>query len=108
MCVYVYITAFLFQKGSAESNDPDQPQRQHRVSRHSPWPVRRGGWWRRIYGHSLSLALAAMFVLSFGLHAWSSTELENDERRRSGQNEVSVCEHLHGSRLWVESRQNWQ
>src|SRR5918994_1375563 len=50
MASYVVLTAFLIQKGSKESKDPDnddkdvdqQPEPRPNV----PWPVRRGGLWR--------------------------------------------------------------
>jgi len=108
MFVYVYITAFLFQKGSAESNDPDKPREKAPVTARSPWPVRRGGWIRRIYSHSLSLSLALLFLATFLVHSWSSTKLENEERRSKGKAEVSLWDHLHSDKLWFESFQNWQ
>jgi hypothetical protein len=108
MFVYVYITAFLFQKGSAESNDPDQPEETRPVTTDSPWPVRKGGLWRALYAHSLSLAFAALFLLSFGLHAIGSTRLENEERARRGEAPVSLGRHFAGSKFWFESFQNWQ
>ncbi|MGH2393053.1 MAG: DUF6766 family protein, partial [Candidatus Limnocylindria bacterium] len=50
MGVYVLLTAWLVQKGSAESKpadgDPrlDADPREHRDDPDAPWPVRRGGW----------------------------------------------------------------
>jgi hypothetical protein len=108
MFIYVYITAFLFQKGSAESNDPDKPLEKEPVTSRSPWAVRRGGWIRKIYSHSLSLSLALLFFVTFFVHSWSSTKLENEERRSNGKAEVSLWEHLHSDQLWFESFQNWQ
>ncbi len=108
MFVYVYITAFLFQKGSAESNDPDQPEETRPVTADSPWPVKKGGIWRGIYAHSLSLAFALLFLISFTIHVASSTKLENEERTRRGQEPLSVGQHLVGSKFWFESFQNWQ
>jgi uncharacterized protein DUF6766 len=108
MFIYVYITAFLFQKGSAESNDPDKPQEIRKATAHSPWPVRWGGWWKKIYAHSLSLTLAGLFLVSFVVHCQSSTKLENEERLRTGLASASVWEHLHSAQFWFESFQNWQ
>src|SRR5688500_15167747 len=48
MSAYVWLTIFLFQKGSSESKDPDQKSPQDedpRTQKHkpdAPWPVRRG------------------------------------------------------------------
>ena len=59
MFAYVILTAFLFQKGSAESKDPDKPEavdrdpRQARNKKDAPWPVRRGGVVLKLYENSL-------------------------------------------------------
>ncbi|MFT3867541.1 MAG: hypothetical protein QM715_03475 [Nibricoccus sp.] len=106
--VYVYITAFLFQKGSAESNDPDKPREQHRITPDSPWPARKGGLWLKLYSHSLSLAFALLFFGSFWLHLCGSVRLENEERARLGLAAISLKEHLGGAKFWFESFQNWQ
>ena len=108
MFVYVCITAFLFQKGSAESNDPDEPREDIHVAPDSPWPVRKGGLWLKLYSHSLSLSLALLFLISFWLHACGSVRLENEERARLGQAPLSLTEHLAGAKFWFESFQNWQ
>ena len=108
MFIYVYITAFLFQKGSAESNDPDKPREKESVTSRSPWPVKRGGWIKKIYSHSLSLSLALLFFVTFFVHSWSSTKLENEDRLRKGKAQVSLWEHMHSDQLWFESFQNWQ
>ena len=109
MFIYIWVTSFLFQKGSAESNDPDAPEEPPRpVTEDSPLPVKKGGVWRTIYGHSLSLAFAVLFLGTFVLHAVSSTRLENEERARIGEAPASLGEHLAGSKFWFESFQNWQ
>ena len=49
MAVYVLLTVFLVQKGSAESKKPDEPNPEeeapesHRRDPDAPWPVHRGG-----------------------------------------------------------------
>src|SRR5215213_3321467 len=50
MAMFVVLTAMLYQKGSAESKDPDEEEdpvdEDPRLRRHdptAPWPVRRGG-----------------------------------------------------------------
>ncbi|HEY8995499.1 MAG TPA: DUF6766 family protein [Lacunisphaera sp.] len=108
MFLYVFITAFLFQRGSAESNDPDEPEEKRPVTKASPWPVRKGGWVRALYNHSLSLAFAVLFLASFWTHAVSSARLENEERARQGKPAVTFAEHIAGAKFWFESFQNWQ
>jgi len=108
MLIYVTITAFLYQRGSAESNDPDKPIPSRKVTARSPWPVRKGGAWARIYAHSLSLAFGLFFLVAFALHMRASTDLENEERARRGQTPLSVAEYLQGPKFWFQSFQNWQ
>ena len=75
MSVYVVLTVFLFQRGSSESKDPNQPDPadedplKHRNDPKAPWPVRHGGLVLALYKNSLSIALFGLFVLSFLLHA---------------------------------------
>jgi hypothetical protein len=111
MFVYVAATAFLYQKGSAESKDP-RKRHEHKSSRavnkDSPWPARRGGWLLRIYEHSLSLAFLVLFGIALILHALGGHRLFNEERLRDGESAVSLREYATSSRFWFESFQNWQ
>lgn len=111
MGLFVTLTVFLYQKGSAESNDPDNPggeKESRRVDRRSPWPVRKGGLWLRLYRHSLSLALLLFFVVSFAGHAWSGAKLENEERAFRGEAPQATWQFMGSSQFWFQSFQNWQ
>lgn len=109
MFVYVALTVFLFQKGSAESNDPDAPAtKEPPLTKRSPWAARRGGWVRKVYSHSLSLAFLTLFLVSFFLHAVSGARLRNEEEMARGQPPQTTGEYLQTSRFWFESFQNWQ
>ncbi len=63
MAAYVLATVFCFQRGSAESKDPDSREevdedpRQHQHEPQAPGPVRKGGLALTLYAHSLSTAL---------------------------------------------------
>jgi len=110
---YVLFTVFLYQRGSAESKSPDEPEevdRDPRLSRKSdaPGPVKAGGWRLRIYENSLSLAFLALFLLSFILHAMGGVAAYNDDQRLRGAPEVSIWEFLTHARFWFQSLQNWQ
>src|SRR5688500_9650671 len=54
---YVFLTVFLYQRGSAESKDPHKPEpvdedpRAHRDDPEAPGPVRRGGVWLTLYNY---------------------------------------------------------
>ena len=110
MFVYVWATSFLYQRGSAESKDPDETEKSppRPVAADSPWPVRRGGAWRALYAHSLSLAFALLFLVSFWLHLLGSARVENEEKARRGEPPATTLEHFGSSRFWFESFQNWQ
>lgn len=114
MSAYVMLTAVLFQRGSAESKDPDEnaSQDEDPASRSgqadAPWAVRSGGWTRALYSYSLGIALALLFVASFILHLRYSAMAENAEAAMHGQPAQSVVEHLASAQFWFESFQNWQ
>lgn len=110
MFVFVLATAFLYQKGSAESKDP-RKKHTHRAAKarsDSPWPVRRGGWILRLYEHSLSGALLGLFLIAFGWHAQAGLRLCNEQRIQDGETVLSLRDYLGSSRFWFESFQNWQ
>lgn len=115
MFAFVILTASLYQKGSAESRDPDkdEPVDKHptgsRARKDAPWPVRKGGIALRLYENSLSLAFLFLFLLSFMLHAVSGAREYNQDQLGHGKAEqVTAIEYLGTSRFWFESFQNWQ
>src|SRR5215204_3709866 len=71
MGMFVVLTACLYQKGSAESKDPDEEHdpvdHDPRLSRHdpaAPWPVRKGGLALWLYSNSLSIVFLVLFLAS--------------------------------------------
>jgi len=109
MGMYVLLTVSLRQRGSAESRPLDPAQEQNRVEPGpTPWPVRRGGAWKIIYGHSLAIAFGLLFLASFTLHALGSWRAEQAEQRLQGLPVPGFLEHLASSTFWFESMQNWQ
>ena len=114
MATYVILTVFLFQRGSAESKDPDtadevdEDPRTHQHDPAVPGPVRKGGLARTVYQHSLATALFLLFLLSFVGHALSGATHYNDEQHAHNQPTVSVLQYVGTSRFWFESFQNWQ
>lgn len=116
MAAFVLLTARLYQRGSAESRPlpeeegqpgsdqappPTPPEQQ-------PWPVRRGGWVRELYSHSLSLTLGGLFVLSFVIHLLGGAAEYNTEQALHGSEPVSVLAFLFSAEFWSQSFQNWQ
>jgi hypothetical protein len=114
MAAYVLLTVFLFQRGSSESKSPnkeqpvDQDPRLEKDKSNAPWPVRRGGWVLRIYEHSLGIAFALLFLMSFALHAIGGAEAYNQERLLHGAVPIGIVEYVASARFWFESLQNWQ
>jgi hypothetical protein len=115
MFAFIALTAFLFQKGSAESkklNEPeplDRDPRKSRNKKNAPWPVRKGGVVLTLYENSLSLAFLLLFLMSFTLHAIGGAEEYNKSQREHGSGEVvSTLAYIGTSRFWFESFQNWQ
>jgi hypothetical protein len=107
MGVYVMMTVFLYQQGSAESkkiNEPEEVDRTPLGHSDAPWPVRKGGIALLIYQNSLSLAFILLFLLSFFLHAYGTMKNINEE---DGKN-ISYWQTFLENRFWFESFQNWQ
>jgi hypothetical protein len=112
MGVFVLLTSFLYQRGSAESKDPDRPSpvdREPDPQRpDAPWPVRRGGMAMTLYSHSLSLMFFFLFLVSLAFHAVGGAGDYNEEQAVHGDPEVTAWGYLATSRFWFESLQNWQ
>ena len=113
MSAYVVLTAFLFQKGSAESEDPDAPSRDGPLSAmdrntRAPAAVRKGPVVRWTYAHSLGIALLILFGASFILHWLFSARLAAEEAALHGAAAKSYGQYLTSPQLWFESFQNWQ
>lgn len=108
---FVLLTRFLYQKGSAESLDPDAPKE---VSPPPPpdkipLPARKGGILLKLYEHSLSITFFLLFILSIALHALGGLGEYNEEQIEHGQKALSsVWSYLGTSSFWFESLQNWQ
>ncbi|WP_345234699.1 DUF6766 family protein [Hymenobacter saemangeumensis] len=112
MGLYVLLTVWLRQKGSAESKKLYEPEevddkpRPHKKD--APWPVRVGGLALALYKHSLSLAFFGLFFVSLWLHAKGGAEVYSLEQVQHGKAAVGIWEYMGTSRFWFESLQNWQ
>ena len=113
MSAFVVLTTFLFQRGSSESEDPDTPPRDGRLSalrlkRNSPVALRKGPAARWLYAHSLGIALLILFIVSFTLHWLFSARQAADEAALHGEAAETFGQYLTSAQLWFESFQNWQ
>jgi hypothetical protein len=114
MASYVVLTAWLFQRGSAESKPLDEPAPQDADPANgskdpkAPWPVRRGGIALAIYQYSLSIAFVILFLASFVLHAITGAQAYNEEQALHDESPISALAYAGTSQFWFESFQNWQ
>ena len=113
MAAYVLLTAWLFQKGSAESRDPDASDDGDSSDGGTPpdkrpWPVRQGGIWLKLYENSLALAFALLFAMAFVLHAIGGAGQYSQEQEAHGGQAVTTLQYLRTAQFWYESLQNWQ
>ena len=115
------MTAYLVQRGSAESKKPKDEQEEsgepdeldhepadHRHDPNAPWPVKRGGWIGRVYSFSLTIAFLLLFLGSFVGHVLGGAVEYNEGQRQHGEATVTALQYATTSRFWFESFQNWQ
>jgi hypothetical protein len=116
MAAFVALSAWLVQRGAAESKKPadEQQEDEHEEdpeatrTPNSPWPVRRGGLALSVYKRSLSLSLGLLFAASFFLHALGGTLGQNEDAAEKGQPAIHLWQYVASSKFWFESFQNWQ
>lgn len=114
MAIFVWLSAVLVQKGSAESKSLDEPEetdedpRPRRSEPNVPWPVRHGGWLLWLYERSLFLTFGAFFIFSCLGHAYGGWLLENEQRAAAGQAAQPLLQFVGSSEFWFQSLQNWQ
>lgn len=111
MGMYVVLTIFLRQIGSAESKKLDEPEEVDREpSPHydSPWAVRKGGWILKLYSNSLSICFSILFFLSWTLHLYGSWQNHNVEQAIKQLPQDSIWAYLAEPEFWFETFQNWQ
>ncbi|WP_161880492.1 DUF6766 family protein [Deinococcus alpinitundrae] len=110
MGVYVILTIYLKQRGSADSNPyPDEDTDEKPLDpAQAPGPVKRRGWILALYRNSLSLTLLTLFGGAMLLHAVASHHVFNHEQQLHGEHPVSFLTFLGKPDFWFQSFQNWQ
>lgn len=111
MCLYIILTVSLRQKGSSESKKlegEEEVDREPVSHLKAPWPVKKGGVWLKLYRHSLSIAFALLFALSFFIHFIASIAKFNEEQSEKHLPGQSWNEYFLNANFWFESFQNWQ
>jgi hypothetical protein len=113
MGAYVWLTAFLVQKGSAESKAIEESDRPEDLPENagpdSPTASRGHGAAQKLYRNSLTLALLGFFLLSMAGHLIGGTAEYNEQQMlESGEPPISAWQFLGTSDFWFQSMQNWQ
>ncbi len=111
MALFVLLTAKLRQKGAAESRPLDESEEDPKQAvplSMQPWAARRGGAVRKLYEHSLSLALALLFLVSMVGHWINSWREHVEEQLHHGEAVSTLWHYLGEPQFWFESFQNWQ
>ena len=114
MWALVVLTIWLRQKGADESkplrgNIPQETSPRYKLSLADSWETRMRAMGHAVYSHSLGLALIAIFIFSFLMHAAGGAAKFNEEAQSHSQTEkVSAISYIGTSQFWYESLQNWQ
>ena len=111
MSLYVVLTVFLRQIGSAESKNmegDEEVDRKPVPRQDAPWPVKKGGWILKLYSYSLSICLLIFFLLSWLGHLYGSWEDHNLELLLMHRPKETIGEFLAEPTFWFETFQNWQ
>lgn len=109
----VLFTIWLKQKGSRDSKklrgkeDVDTESR-YAIIHATNWRTRKTAIAHRIYSNSLTIALFALFIISFLLHGIGGVQAANEEALQHGGETMSLVQYLSSSQFWFESFQNWQ
>jgi hypothetical protein len=111
MGLFVWLTVFLRQKGSSQSEKIDEKEeadREPRPHKDAPWPVKKGGLWLKLYSYSLSIAFILLFICSFIIHFYGSLKNYNEEQLTKNLPPDSWNVYITSPHFWFESFQNWQ
>lgn len=112
MALYVILTVFLRQIGSAESKDLEKPEEVDRApdptKPNAPGPVKKGGWRLAVYKHSLSIAFILLFLFSWVGHLYGSFTDYNEEEILRHHVPKTLSDFLSEPIFWFETFQNWQ
>lgn len=111
MGVYVVLTVFLRQIGSAESKPMEGEEEVDRkpVPREdAPWAVKQGGWILKLYSYSLSICFLILFLISWAAHFYGSWQDNNLKLELKHKTALSMIEFFTEPLFWFETFQNWQ
>jgi hypothetical protein len=114
--LYITATVWLLQRGSPESKELDKVGREsdedQKVGRfedeHSPRWAGAGGIRTFVFSWSLTLTMAAIFLLSWLAQSIAGRVSYNEDRLERLQDPVSWTSYVANADFWSRSLQNWQ
>jgi hypothetical protein len=114
--VFLLLTIWLMQKGSPESKKEDELGREseeeqmigEHAKRRSPWPAKAGGWRAGLYGNSLLIVMALIFLGSWFAQSVTGWTVYNSEQADHHAQAVSWLSYLGKPQFWEATLQNWQ
>ena len=114
--LYVILTVWLVQKGSAESKEPgkegpggDEEEMVGQYARpESPRLARRKDALGFLYAHSLCTAMGLLFLASWAAQAVTGWSRYDEEQLSRLEDPVSLGTYLMQPDFWSRSLQNWQ
>lgn len=114
--LYIVATAWLVQRGSAESKQPGdegpESDEEQRLGRHagadSPLAARAGGALTSLYSHSLALTMGAIWLASWFAQAVAGRAAYNADQFDHRESGLSLLHYLGSSDFWNRTLQNWQ
>lgn len=111
MSLYVMATVWLRQIGSAESKKifhSSEVDREPKPHKNAPWPVKKGGFYLKIYKNSLFIVFAILFFISWISHFYGSWKDYNAEQLLDYLPVITKVDYISQPRFWFETFQNWQ
>jgi len=114
--LYIFLSAWLLQKGSPESTALDkaglESDRDQLVGPHaradSPAWAGTGGVRQLFFSHSLGVVMGALFLLSWLAQAITGVAAYNEQQIANLQDPVSWSQYLLRPDFWNRTLQNWQ
>jgi hypothetical protein len=114
--LFLLLTIWLMQKGSPESKKEDELGREseeeqligEHAKRSSPKPARAGGWRAAIYGNSLLIVMALIFLGSWFAQSLTGWNVYNAEQADHHAQTIGWLAYLGKPTFWEQTLQNWQ
>jgi len=114
--LFILLTVWFVQKGSPESKQPGEEggesDKQQLVGRHagprSPAWAKAGGWRQWIYGNSLVIVMAMIWVWAWFAQSVTGWSDYNADRLEHEHGSLSWVGYLGSADFWETTLQNWQ